>query len=85
MLAAVVKNMCPAKLSMLSMLGRGLACVAAFTLITASRFSLDSNRVQWRLTRAVEDSSAKAFYAFKISPRIGVFMTDNRVERSLHR
>lgn len=34
---------------------------------------------------AVTDLSIKPYYACKLSPRVGFFMTDNRVERSLHR
>eukprot|EP00904_Undaria_pinnatifida_P002908 jgi/Undpi1/12618/HiC_scaffold_6.g02287.m1 len=33
----------------------------------------------------VTDVSLKPYYAFKLSPKIGFFMTDNRVERTLHR
>ncbi|CAM9753697.1 unnamed protein product [Scytosiphon promiscuus] len=33
----------------------------------------------------VTDPSIKPYYAFKLSPRVGFFMTDNRVERSLHK
>ncbi|CBJ29947.1 conserved unknown protein [Ectocarpus siliculosus] len=33
----------------------------------------------------VTDLSIKPYYACKLSPRVGFFMTDNRVERSLHR
>eukprot|EP00904_Undaria_pinnatifida_P006858 jgi/Undpi1/3301/HiC_scaffold_15.g06675.m1 len=33
----------------------------------------------------VTDPSLKPYYAFKLSPRVGFFMTENRVERSLHR
>ncbi|CAN0045981.1 unnamed protein product, partial [Laminaria digitata] len=33
----------------------------------------------------VTDASLKPYYAFKLSPKVGFFMTDNRVERSLHR
>ncbi|CAM9357442.1 unnamed protein product, partial [Hapterophycus canaliculatus] len=33
----------------------------------------------------VTDPSIKPFYACKLSPRVGFFMTDNRVERSLHK
>lgn len=33
----------------------------------------------------VKDPSVKPYYAFKLSPRVGFFMTDNRVERSLHK
>eukprot|EP00903_Cladosiphon_okamuranus_P019239 g17692.t1 len=33
----------------------------------------------------VKDPSIKPYYAFKLSDRVGFFMTDNRVERSLHK
>lgn len=35
--------------------------------------------------RQVTDPSIKPYYACKLSPRVGFFMTDNRVERSLHK
>ena len=34
---------------------------------------------------SVTDPSIKPYYAYKLSPRVGFFMTDNRVERSLHK
>lgn len=34
---------------------------------------------------AVTDHTLRPFYAFRLSPKVGFFMTDNRVERSLHR
>ncbi|CAN0049106.1 unnamed protein product, partial [Ectocarpus fasciculatus] len=33
----------------------------------------------------VTDHTLRPFYAFRLSPKLGFFMTDNRVERSLHR
>ncbi|CAN0157752.1 unnamed protein product, partial [Ectocarpus sp. 8 AP-2014] len=33
----------------------------------------------------VQDTRVKPFYAWKLSPKIGFFMTDNRIERTLHR
>lgn len=33
----------------------------------------------------VMDPNIKPYYACKLSPRVGFFMTDNRVERSLHK
>ena len=34
---------------------------------------------------AVTDSSLKPYYAWKLSPKVGFFMTDNRISRTLHR
>ncbi|CBN74005.1 conserved unknown protein [Ectocarpus siliculosus] len=33
----------------------------------------------------VQDTRVKPFYAWKLSPKVGFFMTDNRIERTLHR
>ncbi|CAM9155057.1 unnamed protein product, partial [Hapterophycus canaliculatus] len=33
----------------------------------------------------VTDSNVKPFYAWKLSPKVGFFMTDNRISRTLHR
>eukprot|EP00903_Cladosiphon_okamuranus_P015430 g14252.t1 len=42
---------------------------------------------QMQLLRDIDvtDSSLKPYYAWKLSPKVGFFMTDNRVARTIHR
>lgn len=35
--------------------------------------------------KPVTDHSLKPYYAWKLSPKVGFFMTDNRISRTIHR
>ena len=34
---------------------------------------------------SVKDHTVRPYYAFRLSDKVGFFMTDNRIERSIHR
>ena len=34
---------------------------------------------------SVKDHTVRPYYAFRLSGKVGFFMTDNRIERSIHR
>lgn len=66
------------------------ALIVCLVIFSSCHFfaSLFSCRVRERPNQnhpPVTDPSIKPYYAVKLSPRVGFFMTDNRVERSLHR
>lgn len=37
------------------------------------------------MAKSVTDSENRAYYGVKLGPKVGLFMSDNRVERSIHR